>query len=344
MGVAITELLEGKEIEIKSLSGKRVAIDAFNTIYQFLTVLRGPDGNPLCNSKGQVTSHLKGLLSRNAQFLKEGIKPIFVFDGKAPLLKKEEKERRREVFDENQRKYDVAKERNDFEEMRKYSQRLIRITPEIIDSSKKLLDLMGIPWVQAESEGEAQGAHMVKTGSADVLASQDADGLLFGSPNLLRNLSITGKKKVKGKLGYEIINPIMYSLSDTMNKLGLTKEQLIVLAILVGTDYDIGGIKNLGPKKSLKMVKMYGNDFDRLFADVKWSEQFEVDWKEIKNFFENPPVKDVNGVVWKNIDTENLLDWLKNEYEFSDEGLKQTLGNIDAISDKQKQKGLSDFW
>jgi flap endonuclease-1 len=339
MGVAITELLEGKTLEIKEITGKRIAIDAFNTIYQFLTVLRGPDGEPLKNSKGQITSHLKGLLSRNIQFLKEGLKPIYIFDGESPELKREEKERRNVIYQQNKERYDLAKERNDFEGIYKYSQRLQRITPEIIESSKKLLDLLGIPWVQAKSEGEAQAAYLVLKNDADFVVSQDADALLFGSPYLIRNIN-GGKKKKKGKLGYDKILPRIYSLSETLNQLGLDKEQLIILAILVGTDYNVGGIKGLGPKKALKLVKENGKNFDEIFNIVKC----DFDWRAIKDIFENIPYNTEYEIEWKDIQKEKLISWLKNEYEFSEESLTKTLQDLDKVTDVQKQKGLTDFF
>lgn len=344
MGVAITDLLEGKEIEIKDLKGKRIAIDAYNIIYQFLTTLRGPDGKPLQNSKGEVTGHLKGLLSRNVQFLKDGLLPIFVFDGKSPDLKKAERERRKEIRDSHQRLYEVAKERNDFDGMRKYSQRLVRISPQVVESSKKLLDLLGIPHVQAPSEGEVQAAHIVKKGDADFVVSQDADVLIAGSPNVIRNLTIAGRKKTRGKYATEKVVPKLFSLSDTLNKLGIDMNQLIVLAMCVGTDYNVGGIKGLGPKKALKAVKEYGSDFDLLFKDFEWDKYFEVGWREIKDFIEHTPVTDDYKLEWNDVKKEELIKWLVEENEFSEEGLKQSLKVLDKLEDEQKQKGISDFF
>ncbi|MFT4326800.1 MAG: flap endonuclease-1 [Candidatus Woesearchaeota archaeon] len=344
MGVALTSLLEGDAVVIESLKNSVVAIDAFNIIYQFLTVMRGPDGQPLTNSKGEVTAHLKGLLTRNIQFLKEGLKPIYVFDGKAPDLKLAERERRKELRDESQRKYDIAKERNDFEQMRKYAQRLVRIDENIIASSKQLLDYLGIPWVQAPSEGEAQAAFMVQQGDADLVVSQDADALLFKTPFLLRNLTIAGKKKKKGKVGFEKVLPVKYSLSKTLNVLGIDHDQLIVLAILVGTDFNYGGINGLGPKKALKLVQTYGKDFEKIFAEVSWNEHFEVSWKAIFDFFKNPPVTKDYTITFKDIQKEQLLHWLKESYDFSEDGLQQAIKSLDSITENQKQKGLADFW
>ena len=344
MGVAITELMVGEEIDFKFLKDKVIAIDAFNIIYQFLTTLRGPDGSPLQNSKGQITSHIQGLLSRNLQFLKSGIKPIYIFDGEAPELKKKERERRNALKEEAKKLYEIAKERNDLETMRKYSSRIISINKEIIESSKQLLDLMGIPYVDAPSEGEAQAAKLVKNNLADYVVSQDADAFIFGSPNLIRNLSVAGKKKKKGKLGIVTIQPVLYDLNKTLKKLELNYEQLVVLAILVGTDFNIGGIKGLGPKKALKKVKEYGNDFNKLFKEIKWDEFFDYSWEDVFNIFTKTNTNEDLELIWNEIDEEKLNKFLIQDYGFSEERLNKSLNIIKEIKQSKQQKGLGDFF
>lgn len=344
MGVAITELLSGKDIQLKDLKNKVIAIDAFNMLYQFLTTLRGPDGSPLQNSKGQITSHIQGLLSRNLKYLKIGIKPIFVFDGKPPELKKKERERRQNLKKEAQRQYDIAKERNDLEGMRKYSSRIITVNEEIINSAKKLLNLLGIPHVDAPSEGEVQAGELVKQKVADYAVSQDADTIIFGAPNVIRNLSISGKKKIKGKLGTQTLSPTLFELDKTLEDLNINQDQLIILAILVGTDFNIGGIKGLGPKKALKKVREFDMDFESLFEDVKWDETFDFSWKEIVDIYKNIPVlKDVKP-IWKEIDQDKLKTWLTKDYEFSEERLNKSFEIISEIESSKKQKGLGDFF
>lgn len=344
MGVAITKILEGKEIQLKDLKDKVIAIDAFNALYQFLTTLRGPDGTPLQNSKGQITSHILGLLSRNLQYLKEGIKPIYVFDGKAPKLKEKERERRRELKEEAKRQYEIAKSRNDLEEMRKYSSRIISVDKEIIESSKKLLDFLGIPYIDAPSEGEVQAGELVKQGIADYVVSQDADALIFGSPNVIRNLSISGKKKTQGKLGSQNISPLLFNLEENLKSLAITQKQLIALAILVGTDFNIGGVKGLGPKKAIKKVREFGDDLEELFKDVEWDNYFDFSWKEIFDLFENiETTKDIR-VNWNDINKDKLKDWLISEYEFSEDRVNKTLESVEEIESAKKQKGLGDFF
>ncbi len=344
MGVAITEILKGKKISTIELKNKILAVDAFNVLYQFLTTLRGPDGTPLQNSKGQITSHIQGLLSRNLQFLKDGIKPVYVFDGKAPKLKDKERERRKELKSEAIKQYEIAKERNDLENMRKFSSRMITVDKEIIESSKKLLDLLGIPYVDAPSEGEAQASYMVQNGLADFVVSQDADALIFGSPNLIRNLSITGKRKKTGKLGSNNIDPICYSLEDTLSSNHITEKQLVATAILIGTDFNIGGIKGLGPKKALAKVKSFGEDFESLFKDVNWNDYFDFSYEEIFLIFENSNVEKNINLVFNNIDIEGLKKFLVEDYDFSPDRFLLFEKQIVEINDLKKQKGLGSFF
>ena len=292
MGVAITELLQPREIEFDELKNKVIAVDAFNILYQFLTTIRQADGTPLKNSKGQVTSHLTGLFTRTSNLMSRGIKLVFVFDGKPPEMKKEERLKRDLLKKEAQKKYDVAKQNQDVDEMKKYSQRTTKLTPEMADEAKKLLQLMGLPVIQAPSEGEAQAAYMVKKEDIYALVSQDIDALLFGSPLLIRNLTITARRKVAGKLSYAQAKPEIVSLSETLNTLGLEHDQLIALGMLVGTDYNVGGIKGLGPKKALKIVKEHGKDLDSLFKEVKWEDYFSFSWQSVFQFFKEVPVTD----------------------------------------------------
>lgn len=325
MGVAITDLLQGKPLTFNDLKGKVIAIDAFNMLYQFLTVLRGPDGGPLMNSKGEITSHLQGLLSRNLQFLKYEIKPIYVFDGEPPAQKKQERERRKKIKEEAKKEYLIAKERHDIESMRKYASRMTVVTDEIIESSKKLLDYLGIPYITAPGEGEAQAAAMVERGDADFVVSEDADAFLFGAPKVIRHLS-SGK------------DPTLYTLSDILNNLGIDQNKLIALGMLVGTDYNIGGIKGIGPKKGLILVKSI-NSLEEMFLSLGFD-----NWKEIFNIFVKNHVETEYTLSWNQIRKDELLSWLSSEYDFSLTRLEKMFGSTKKLIRDQNQKGLGDFF
>lgn len=337
MGVPIGELVSKKELELENLNGRKVAIDAFNAIYQFLSTIRQRDGTPLMDSKGRITSHLSGLFYRTINLTEAGIKPVYVFDGKPPEFKKKELEKRAEAREEAREKWELALARGDLEEAKKYAQRASKVNELLIEDAKKLLELMGIPWVQAPSEGEAQAAYMASKGDVWASASQDYDSLLFGTPKLVRNLTITGRRKLPGKDIYIEVKPELILLEDVLNGLKLTREKLIELAILVGTDYNPGGIKGLGPKKALEIVR---HSKDPL---LKYQKTSDVDLYAIKEFFLNPPVTNEYKLEWKMPDEEGVLRFLCDEHDFSEERVKNGLERLKKAIKAGRQFTL-DAW
>ncbi len=344
MGVPLQDLLKGKEVKPEELAGKILAVDAFNTLYMFLTTIRGPDGSPLMDSQGRITSHLQGLFSRFTNLLEKGLKFVFVFDGEPPELKKKERERRKSLKLEAQKLYEEAKQKEDVENMKKYAARTTFLTDEMISEAKELLGAMGIPFVEAPSEGEAQAAHLVKKGDAYAVVSQDADSLLAGTPRLVRNLSISGRRKMPGSYGYKMIEPEVITLKESLEGLGLTQDQLIVLAILVGTDYNYGGIKGIGPKKALKLIKKHEDDFEEVFEEAKWKEHYDFDWKKIFELIKNMPVTDEYKMSFGNIDEEKIKELLVERHEFSEERVNNTLKKLEDAKKLQAQKGLHDYF
>lgn len=344
MGVNISELLMKKEIEIASLKDKIIAVDAHLFLYQFLTTIRQRDGSLLMDSQGRITSHLSGLFTRNAKLMQQGLRLAYIFDGKPPELKQREREKRKKLKQEAELKYEEAKAKEDIDEMKKYAARTTRLSPEMIDEAKKLIAAMGLPVIEAVSEGEAQAAYMVKKDKAFVVASQDADSLMFGSPRLLRNLSLAGKRKKTNKLAYEVIKPEIVSLADTLNNLGLDQGQLIALGMLVGTDFNDGGIKGIGPKNSIKLVKKHKNDFDALFKEVKWDDFFDYPWTEVFYLFKKMPVNDDYSLEWESVNRDRIYEMLVEEHDFSEERVNSTLDKLAEEKEKQRQKGLGEFF
>jgi len=344
MGVNITDLLIKKEIELKQLRGKIIAVDASLFLYQFLTTIRGRDGALLTDSKGNVTSHLVGLFSRTTNLMNRGLKLVYVFDGKPPELKNKEKERRIGIKKEAELKYKKAKEKEDIEEMRKYAARTSRLTPEMVEEAKKLLIVLGLPIVQAPSEGEAQAAYIVKNKDAFAVASQDADSLLFGADNLVRNLSMVGKRKRTNKLIYKTIKPEIVDLAENLNNLGIDQEQLIVLCMLVGTDYNLGGIKGIGPKNAIKIVKKHKSDIDALFSEVKWKENFDFSWQEVFYTFKKIPVTKNYNLKWKGVDEAEVKKILVDDHDFSEERVDSSLKKLLEERKSKQQKGLGEWF
>ncbi|MEM2342950.1 MAG: flap endonuclease-1, partial [Sulfolobales archaeon] len=312
MGVDLRELIPDKAVrtinDLRELYGKVIAIDAYNALYQFLTAIRQPDGTPLMDLKGRVTSHLSGLFYRTVNLMEACIKPIYVFDGKPPELKSREIAQRSLIKNEALIKYKDALERGDIETARRYAQISSKLTNEMVEEAKELLSAMGVPWVQAPSEGEAQAAYMTLKNVSWSTASQDYDSILFGSPRLIRNLTISGKRKLPKKDIYVEVKPELIELNTLLSSLAITREQLIDIAILLGTDYNPDGVKGIGPKTALKLIKTYGS-LEKVLKILPEA-QFPVDPLKIREFFLNPPVSNEYKVEWVEPDEKRVKELL----------------------------------
>lgn len=340
LGVNFKDLIPKTQIKLEDLAGKVIAIDAYNAIYQFLSIIRQPDGTPLKDSTGKITSHLSGLFYRTSNLIEMGIKPIYVFDGESPTLKAAEIERRRQVKIEANAHYEKAAAKGDTEKMFQYAQASTSMKDYMLGDSQKLLGLMGLPWVQAPGEGEAQAAHMNIKGDADYCASQDYDSLLFGACKLLRNVTISGRRK-RGKVTIEVV-PEVVELPRTLHECGLTREQLIDVGILIGTDFNPDGVKGIGPKTALKLIKQYGTLKNAVphIENVTFADKIG----EIQQIFLHPKVTDNYKIEWKEPDESGLIDFMCREKEFGEERIKKSLERMTAGSKKQKGKVSLEKW
>lgn len=336
MGVDLGDLAIKRTITLESLSGKIIAIDAFNVLYQFLASIRQEDGTPLMDFKGRPTAHLSGLFYRTSKLLGHGIKPIFVFDGKAHRLKGKTQGERAEIKKIAAEKWKEAIEAERYDEAKKFAQATSRLTNEMISESKILLEAMGVPSIQAPSDGEAQAAMMVQLGQAYATASQDYDALLFGSPILIRNISITGRRKIPRQDKYILVEPEEIELKEALSLLGLSREQLIFLGMLIGTDFN-EGVKGIGPKKGLKIVREI-KTLDELLGYLKKEQdyQFEVDAEEVFNLFLDPAYKDPGEIEWNLPNSEEIKRILVTEHDFSEERISKV---IEELIKTTKEKG-----
>lgn len=349
LGVNLKDLLEDRAIvkqinDLKELKGKVVAIDAYNALYQFLAAIRQPDGTPLMDSKGRITSHLSGLFYRTINLVEEGLKPVYVFDGKPPELKAKEIAERTQFREEALKKYEKALLEGRLDEARKYAQATGKLTTDMVKASKDLLKAMGIPYVDAPSEGEAQAAYMTRKGDAWASASQDYDSLLFNTVRLIRNLTISGKRKLPGKEIYVEIKPELIELESLLKELGITREQLIDIAIFIGTDYNPDGVKGVGPKTALKLIKTYGS-FEKAIKALP-GVKVDFNYEEIRKIFLNPPVTDAYVLNWNEPDTSKVLELLVEEYDFSKERVENALERLKKAyreNIRSSVKGL-DMW
>ena len=327
MGLQIKDILEYEEVDLNYLSGKKIGIDSMNMLYQFVSSIRQPDGSLLMDSQGNVTSHLKGLFNRCVYFKKNNIKPVFIFDGEPPKLKEKELENRKKKKIEANKKYQEAKELDLVEDAKKYSVAATKVDSHMIEESKKLVELFGFPIIQAPSEGEAQAAYLANKKKVFATSSQDFDSLLFGSPFLLRNFSVSQKRKVQGSSMYREVSIELYDLEKNLDKLGINKEELIIVAILTGTDFNIGGIKGIGPKKAMKLIKEYKNRWDELFESLEWSSYFDYNWREVFDTINKMPVDENYNLEFKNIQKNEIKNFLI-EKDFEETVIERSLNQI----------------
>src|SRR5215470_3521128 len=268
MGVLLTPIIIKQSLTLEDLRAKRLAIDTNGELYQFLALIRLRDGSPLRDSHGRITSHLSGLFYRTTRLMTDyALELVFVFDGKLFSLKLEEIARRRSIKEKYDAEHALAIEAGDLAKAYSKATMTSRLTREMAAEARELLRLMGHPVIQAPSEGEAQASHMARGGSVWAAASKDYDCLLFGAPRLLRFLTISGKEFLPSKGAFRPITPEVIDSAAMLDHYKITREQLIDLAILVGTDFN-DGIKGIGPKKALKLVSDFGS-IERMPGEIR---------------------------------------------------------------------------
>jgi len=330
MGVAISDLIPKKEIKLEELKGKKLAIDASPVIYQFLASIRQPDGTPLMDNKNNVTSHLMGLSTRIPKLMEAGLKLAFVFDGKPPKMKFEEsqiREKRKRKAEEKLKEVD----KEDFESLAKYKKQSIRITTDIVKESEEFIKALGLPVIKAPSEAEAQAAFMAEQNDVYAIVSQDHDSLLYNAPRMIKNITVSPKRKIKGM--YVSVHPEMIELKEVLKTLKINQDQLLALSILVGTDYNPGGVKRIGPKTALKLVQEH-KSFEKIFANV----EAEFDWKKVYATFKSMSIMKNYQLKWKEPDLDKLHKILIKK-DFSEERIDKLLERLKG----KKQKSL-DKW
>lgn len=326
MGVKLKDIVEPESISFKDLEGRVVSIDAFNTLYQFLSTIRQRDGRPLTDEHGNVTSHLSGILYRNSSMIEKDIKPIYIFDGKAPELKSETQAKRREVRDEAEQIYKEALKAGDTEKARKFAMRSSKLSPEIIESSKKLLTLMGIPYVEAKGEGEAQAAYLVANGDAYAVASQDYDCLMFGAKRVVRNLAVSSNL---GDLEF-------YQLDKVLRQLNVTREELVDMGILIGTDF-CEGLKGVGAKTALKLA--HNGQLKEKIAELQKESTHDLD--EVRDIFLKHNVNTDYKIKWEKPDKDKLIEFMCYEHGFSVERVSKA---SDRLKNLNSSQGSLDAW
>jgi len=322
MGVLLTPIIIKQSLTLEDLRRKRLAVDTNGELYQFLALIRLRDGSPLRDSHGRITSHLSGLFYRTTRLMTDyALELVFVFDGKPPVLKLEEIARRRSIKERYDAEHALAIEAGDLAKAYSKATMTSRLTRDMTDEARELLKLMGLPVIQAPSEGEAQASHMARRSSVWAAASKDYDCLLFGAPRLLRFLTISGREFLPSKGAFRAITPELIEASTLLGHYGLTREQLIDVAILIGTDFN-DGVKGIGPKKALKLVAEFGS-IDSMPTDIRESLGPRV--QDTREIFLNPAVTDDYEIRFAEPDLDGIVHFLCVEREFSRERVTAAL-------------------
>lgn len=325
MGVVLTPIVTKDVTQLGELSGQTLAVDGNGELYQFLALIRLRDGTPLKDSKGRITSHLSGLFYRTTRLMSEhALKLVFVFDGAPPVLKAREIDKRRAVKKKYEEDHAAAVARGDLAEAYSKATMTSRLTRDMIADARELLRLMGVPTVQAPSEGEAQAAHMAATSpEITAAASKDYDALLFGAPRLVRFLSISGKEFLPSQGTFRPIVPETIVLDQLLHGWGITRAQLIDLAMLVGTDFN-EGIKGIGPKKALALVQRHGRieDMPPEIRDALGDGEMV---NAVRHLFLHPDVTDDFTVRHGEPDLDGLVRFLCDEREFGRDRVKAAI-------------------
>jgi len=314
MGVNLTPIIKWHNLTLKDLSGRMLAVDANNAIHQFLSITRMPDGSPFTDPSGTVTSHLIGLLFRSTRLISDySIGLVFIFDGQPPGLKRLEIEKRRAAREKAEMERNEALRKGDLHTAFSKAVMTGRLTKDMINDAKQLLQYLGIPYVQAPSEAEAQAAHMAAKGDVWATNSQDYDSILFGTPRLVRYVTIQGREYLPSKRTSRPLKPQLIETEDLMSALSLSREQLIDTAILVGTDFN-KGITGIGPKTALKLLQKHGT-IENLPEDIRRKTSDNL--REVREIFLNPHVTEQFSTTPSPLQERELYDFLCNQKNFT---------------------------
>ncbi|TEU08622.1 flap endonuclease-1 [Candidatus Bathyarchaeota archaeon] len=337
MGVNLTPIIVKKTLSLEDLRGRSMAVDAFNVLHQFLALIRSRDGRPLSDREGRVTSHLVGLAFRTTRLIADHkMKLVFVFDGRPPTLKRGEVERRRALKRKAEAEYAEALEAGDIATAFSKAVQTGRLTSEMIGDAKRLLDLLGVPWVQAPGEGEAQAAYMALKGDVWAASTRDYDSLLFGAPRLVRYLTIQGREWLPSKGRSRKLEPELIELNAFLGHHGITREQLVDLAILVGTDFN-QGLKGIGPKTALKLVREHGR-LEEMPEEV--ASRLPEEFNQIRKIYLEPDITDDYETEGGALDEEGLYSFLCGERAFSRDRVETV---VERMRRSQQQRDLTDW-
>lgn len=341
VGVQLTPIIEPiKRLGLEGIRGRVFAVDALNVIYQFLALIRLHSGMPLTDKEGRVTSHLVGLSTRFTRLMYEyGCDFIFVFDGPPHPLKMREIERRRRIRETARARWQEALEKGDYREAFSKAVSATSVDDEVIASARRLLELMGLPVIDAPHDAEAQAAYIVSRGEAWAVNTIDWDALLYGAPRMVRYITLTGSEWLPSRGVARRLEPELIVLEEVLRRLGITREQLVEVAILVGTDYN-QGVPGIGPRRALKLIKRYGS-IENLPPSIRGKVGDE--WVEVKEIFLNPPVHTEYRITFSEPRYDELYEFLVIEHDFSPKRVSMIIERLRRINERRKQRRILDY-
>lgn len=306
-------------------------------LYQFLIAVRS-EGAQLTSIDGETTSHLMGTFYRTIRLLEKGIKPVYVFDGKPPDLKSGELLKRAERREEAQKSLDKATEAGDQAEMNKFNRRLVKVSKEHNNEAKELLALMGVPYIDAASEAEAQCAVMVRAGKVFGVATEDMDALTFGANILLRHMTFSEARKMP-------VQEIHYD--KVLKGLELERDEFIDLCILMGCDY-CDTIRGIGPKRAFELITKY-KCIEEILKNIdtkKYTVPENWNYQVARELFKKPEVLEAESMdlKWKEPDEEGLVKFLCGDRQFSEDRVRSGTLKIKKTLKTATQGRLDSFF
>ncbi|KAI1897238.1 hypothetical protein AGOR_G00081250 [Albula goreensis] len=277
--------------DISDYAGKTVAVDTSIVLYQFRTAIP-----KIHNRNGVNLSPLTGLFFRTLRFLEHDIKPVFVFDGTPPEQKRNELERRAKLTG------------------RSTSYPPSSVSTQIQDC-QELLQLMGVPYIQAPGDGEALCAQLVKTGKVDAVASEDMDTMAFGSDLLLRQLNASKDSEV-----------MEYSLQKVLNTLQLSYKEFVDLCIL------LGALVLIQKHKTIEEVLLHIN---------RQTHPVPLNWRyrDARRLFSEAPQGTVPELVWNEPDEQGIVDFLCHRKHVKEERVRGRMERFrQTLKERRKER------
>jgi flap endonuclease-1 len=238
-------------------------------------------------------------------------------------------------------RYQEAVKEGKLEEARTYAQATSQLKDPMIEDTKRLLDALGVSWIQAPGEGEAQASYMAANGDVWAVASQDHDSLLFGTPRMVKNLTITGRRKLPRRDAYVEVEPQIIELAKVLQEISITREQLVDVGILIGTDFN-DGVKGIGAKTAVKLIRENG----RLEQILEKNSEITVqpNYQRIRDIFLHPKVASDYKLSWSQTDEKKVISFLCGERDFSEDRVRKALTKIVGISHSKSYSTLESYF